>query len=60
MSTSTPHNDPPPVFLLARTLRPPRFRRVRRKCLRCQQLFSSSWCGNRICRRCAPALAELA
>ncbi|MBM3507467.1 MAG: hypothetical protein FJX64_07055 [Alphaproteobacteria bacterium] len=28
-----------------------------RKCLRCQTLFESAWCGERICRRCQSAAA---
>ncbi len=25
----------------------------RRKCLACQNMFASEWCGNRVCKKCA-------
>ena len=30
--------------------------RAKRKCLRCLQLFTSKWKGNRICRECTKSL----
>lgn len=32
---------------------PSRYRPAMRRCLRCQRLFESAHCGNRLCRECA-------